>query len=343
MNVHRVRLRQRPSAFTLVELLVVIAIIGILIALLLPAVQAAREASRRSQCQNNLKQVGLANTNYESARKKYPPGRIGCNTTSSALPCGPYCKGEVSVKMQASSGFVAMLPYMEGGSLYPMASVDGASGSAGVWGVWNEGSNLSDWHDTPRMQFVVSRPPTLVCPSNLAAPTITDLNGIYVPLPVAPATGSYALCGGHLGPRVFAQSGNLVKCGNTGLFMDKLQKTRKQITDGTSKTFAAGEVLGGDTPSGVNIWSYAFRLGSVLRNTENPLNTPIGTPTSGSDCQYGPCWNGAFGSHHVGGANFVYIDGHVQFVTENVNYAVYQAASTIAGRLDGTIEPTQLP
>jgi prepilin-type processing-associated H-X9-DG protein len=80
-----------------------------------------------------------------------------------------------------------------------------------------------------------------------------------------------------------------------------------------------------------------------LRNTENALNTPVGTPTSGSDCQYGPCWNGAFGSHHAGGANFGYIDGHVSFISDNVDYAVYQGASTIAGRFDNTSEPNQLP
>src|SRR5262245_46243833 len=71
----------RPAAcgFTLVELLVVIAIIGILVALLLPAIQAAREAARRSSCTNNLKQIGIATLNYENGRKQLPPGRIECD------------------------------------------------------------------------------------------------------------------------------------------------------------------------------------------------------------------------------------------------------------------------
>src|SRR5436305_14134047 len=69
----------RRPGFTLVELLVVIAIIGILVALLLPAIQSAREAARRSQCVNNLKQTGIGILNYESAKKKFPPGRVGCD------------------------------------------------------------------------------------------------------------------------------------------------------------------------------------------------------------------------------------------------------------------------
>ena len=113
-------LRLRPAAalgFTLVELLVVIAIIGILVALLLPAVQAAREAARRTQCQNNLKQLGLAALNHEGTHKHLPPGRMGCDGAAN-LNCSP---GEWS---RAASGFLPMLPFLEEPALYDSIDFD---------------------------------------------------------------------------------------------------------------------------------------------------------------------------------------------------------------------------
>ena len=106
-------LRRPPSAFTLVELLVVITIIGILIALLLPAVQAAREAARRMQCANNLKQVGVALLNYEHACGTFPPG--GLTLPSS---CG-------------HSWWVRILPYVEQENIFDQFEQNGGSGWIG--------------------------------------------------------------------------------------------------------------------------------------------------------------------------------------------------------------------
>ncbi len=99
--------------FTLVELLVVIAIIGMLVTLLLPAVQSAREAARRSACSNNLKQIGLALTNYEGAIGAYPPGRMGCNGCQQDV-----CTDNPGYQRPATSGFVMLLPMLEEQGLY---------------------------------------------------------------------------------------------------------------------------------------------------------------------------------------------------------------------------------
>src|SRR4051812_37397870 len=97
------RIRRGRPGFTLIELLVVIAIIGVLIALLLPAVQAAREAARRMQCVNNLKQIGLALHNYESSNRVFPPGRINTYVAGNGHCWGAYSQ---------------LLPYLEQKALF---------------------------------------------------------------------------------------------------------------------------------------------------------------------------------------------------------------------------------
>ncbi len=304
--------------FTLVELLVVIAIIGVLIALLLPAVQAAREAARRSQCNNNLKQIGLALHNYEIVLKVYPPGRLGCDgVTSPTCACG----SNTDAQRVGTSALVLILPYMENNPLYDSASFQ----KIGIWNDSMDPALNKGWLDAPRLKLVSTRVPTYVCPSSTAEPYWPDLT--WWAIPVAPATGSYAMCHGSIGPSDGIST--RMKCQNTGLFLYGTVRASREVTDGLSNTFYAGEVLAAHTPESENIWTYASRHLDTMRNTENPLNTPPGKGTYVT-CPYGPCHNGAFGSEHPTGANFLYGDGRVAFVSENVDLATYRAASTIA-------------
>lgn len=314
------------AAFTLVELLVVIAIIGVLVALLLPAVQAAREAARRASCVNNLKQSGLAVLNYESAKRKFPPGRFGCEdaTGRTSTPCPGGVAANTPEVSNAASGFFMILPYMEGSALYDV--VDWETG-----GIWNEFHNVPAWYDSnPALRAVcLARPPEFVCPSFVAEKVVRWWD--TYPTMIG-ATGSYALNNGTNNP---TSSTNVPKFRSDGLFMQTKQVTRKKVLDGMSKTFVAGEVQGrGADAAGsltLNIWSHAVRWGSCLRTTYYSVNTPYELNTN----SFGQ--NAAFGSDHPAGANFVFADGHVSFVVDNVDLDTYRAASTIAG--DESNEP----
>jgi prepilin-type N-terminal cleavage/methylation domain-containing protein/prepilin-type processing-associated H-X9-DG protein len=322
------------GGFTLVELLVVIAIIGVLVALLLPAVQAAREASRRASCTNNMKNIGVAMHNYLTARKEFPPGRNGCESSTSPCNC-PAAPGTYD----GSSGYVMMLPYVEDPKMYEMAHFEKG-------GVFNWSLNPPWENDSDRNAMARLRPAILVCPSNQARPTCegcVNNNGNPKPgfalIETQSGTSSYALCHGTYGPKVFvgtpsSDRGPTTLCGNTGMFVEANRRRPKQITDGLSKTFAGGEIKGGDTNDGYSLWAYGSCHESTLRTTANALNTPPGQPNpSGVRVEVWGNLNGAFGSDHAGsGANFLYGDGHVEFISEDIDYNLYQDLATIASQ-----------
>ena len=108
------------------------------------------------------------------------------------------------------------------------------------------------------------------------------------------------------------------------------------MVDGTSKTFAVGEVIGADENDSDNVWSTAARLVSSMRSTQYALNTPHKLPFAFMSPNYGTVSSHGFGSHHPGGGNFLYVDGHVTFISDNIAINPYRATSTYRGTADGT-------
>lgn len=297
--------------FTLVELLVVIAIIGVLVALLLPAVQAAREAARRAQCTNNLKQVALAVATYEDSLKIYPTGRMGCDCWTADV-----CGTAPSSTRPGTSAFVLLLPQLEQLPLYQKlgfqkGAVAPATGCAGVT------DDTAGW-STGLTQYFSERPKVFVCPSNTAKKVSSGGWGI----------GSYALNHGTYGASQGTDQVNL-KHYNTGVFMYRTEIKPRDVHDGLANTFFCGEVAGGDDDNNSNQWMIGSRHTDSLRATENPLNTPISAPIFLD--LYGLKVNGAFSSKHPTGGLFAFGDGHVQFITDNINLVTYRALSTRNG------------
>ena len=316
------------GAFTLVELLVVIAIIGVLVALLLPAVQAAREAARRSQCQNNLRQISLAALNYEQTTGELPPGRLGCDFANQpAIGAKTYCNRDPL--QSAASGFVFILPYLEQQSLYDLLDVNGV----GIW--LHQGNWDTSWFTTnPAAKDGVEQVlDSFRCPTDQSEEILAEME---TRPELSPAVSSYALNMGTRG--VNNGNGGSTKFENDGVFMYARRFQLRQISDGLSNTYLGGEVADGHLFNGsfrkyVNLWSRGSRYVSSLRTTENPLNSLL-LVTSGqleANSNNDDLAAGTFGSYHPGGAHFAYMDGHVAFISESIDFDAYQATSTREG------------
>jgi prepilin-type N-terminal cleavage/methylation domain-containing protein/prepilin-type processing-associated H-X9-DG protein len=303
------------GGFTLVELLVVIAIIGILVAMLLPAVQAAREAARRMECSNKLKQLGLALVNYESAHKVFPPGRMGCDGWTQDV-----CTNNPGWKRPGTSGFVMILPQLEQQNLYDKFGFKLGAVFPAAPGDVSDGTT-NGWRTADVDLAIKTRPPVFVCPSDESKPTFDTSQD---------ATGSYALCQGSWGP-TYGIDEVKVKHYNNGMFHYRTVIRVEEVRDGLSNTMLVGETIMNHTLESQNRWTLGARHLSAMRSTDNPLNTVPGTGVTVVDL-YGYKANGAFGSRHAGGAMFVYGDGHVVFVSENIDLTTYRALATRAGK-----------
>jgi len=279
--------RNARCAFTLVELLVVIAIIGILIALLLPAVQAAREAARRMQCSNRLKQIALAMHSYHSSHNAFPPGNI-----------------HDGVRQRQQWGWaVFLLPHLEREPLYgELAPNDRRLVDV-----------LNDSRARELVQFPVS---TFRCPTDRTpkllehTDQIRDMDG-----EAAVGTDFFAATSNFIGVTGFWDIGD--QPANGVLFLNSAVSF-SDIRDGTTNTFALGErdfYCAAGTWAGVRDSMGSGPRGAdyVLGRVSIKINDPRNT---GND----HCCEG-FSSSHPGGANFALCDGSVRFVNENIRFS----------------------
>jgi len=304
--------RKLNNGFTLVELLVVIAIIGILIALLLPAVQAAREAARRSQCANNFKQVGVAMHGYHASYGRFPPGIIGVDGNTGPL-CGPS-------RPQSEWGYfwawgARILPFLEQESLYSQLDM-----KVGWWQHTNP----------PNLEASRNLVSTYLCPSDPQGSELVSVSGSS---PFAPEDSSRTNMAGvadsedwtcpptdgvahHARPKQLSVS--------DGMMGEKEGCPMRSVQDGTSHTLLVGEITGAGPGTNWSQWWAAHNL----CDTRDGINGIYTVPGGGD---YPGLYLAGFSSFHPGGCHFLFTDGSTHFLEEEIAQDVLRDLTTRAG------------
>ena len=351
------RPRGPEAGFTLIELLVVIAIIGVLIALLLPAVQAAREAARRAQCTNNLKQIGLALHNYESALQTLPPAGEGTNYNLSP-PETTFVDG-------AFSAFPRLLSFLEGGSTYNAfnfsldyndntgANFTAASQVVSAFLCPSAVRDLAGGRDNPAdpngAGFEIAGPGYGV--ADYGATSFTDIDPLATPLNAGWVAGR-----DNATPyrNRYSRADGLLKRGSTKL---------GECVDGLSQTMAFAEVAGRDctfyTPyreghydgagpgptrtvpgfpsAGRRFWRWAepdcaFGVSGQVNNSFRPMNAAAPYPPYIATVPINTGANDEIFSYHPGGANVLFGDGGVRFLKDATQVMVLRKLVTLRGQ-----------
>src|SRR5215469_10373238 len=323
----------KRHAFTLVELLVVIAIIGMLIALLLPAVQAARESANRNQCNNNLKQIGLALHAYHDAKKVFPPGYVDYNNNPALTPDNDLGPGWGWASM--------LLPNIEQQNLFNLINFGLPPGS---------GVNAA---------VSLQNPSIFQCPSEAYRDNVLIYDSTFTTPVATVAHSNYVGCDGWIecfngatgfitpGPWADAIPNGFYGPGARGVFWRNSNTRFADVKDGTSNTILVGERSGNHSPS---TWTGAVPGGRcpawmavtpIFPNSPPPSpaydNADFGEALVLSHGNYThvpnadlPIWDpDTFYSFHPGGCNFLLCDGSGRFINYGVDGYVYQALCTI--------------
>jgi prepilin-type N-terminal cleavage/methylation domain-containing protein len=345
-------MRRRFKGFTLVELLVVIAIIGVLVALLLPAVQAARNAARRMSCSNNMKQWALACHNYHDVYKKFPRHGFISFLWNDQL----YINERWRI-WQGYSVHTMLLPYMEQQQVYDQI----------VWSRWDGWYNQVNYYSTKTEYIWNTKIPAYICPSSQTAPfTVSDI--------WSGGPGSnYAASAGPMLYFVYDPKPG------PGAFSPQVETKMGEFSDGTAYTILAAEITTGDGDGGVyrpgepvqnayyggshpwrypnlpetaiKAWGYQCAqrtwdhlssngwgwMGSnytqTVFNTVAPPNWVYPTCSAVNPPGYANDRDGIYPSRseHGAGSMHAVVDGSVRFITDTINFLTYQQLGTKAG------------